>query len=492
MTDAVFRDEITNGIAIVRPPGHHAECTHAMGFCVFNNVSVAARYLQMEMGCNRILIVDWDIHHGNGTQNEFYKEDGVLYLSIHRFEKAGFYPFFPSAGMEYIGVDAGLGYNINVPWPCGGMGDADYLYVFEKIVMPIARQYKPEMVIVSAGFDAALGDELGECNVTPSGFAEMTKLLMDLNNGKIALALEGGYCIPALVESITACTRVLLGQTVEAPNVSLGPHYECISTVDNVIRVLSPYWSCFEGHVFSAQDDQDDEIDSQDDQPYDEIEMARHHIRISQRFNLQQISGPKNENPIYHSRDYHSYTGSLWVLVHDVPLQVYDKEGPVEALLSHILESRKEMIIEVYLKHDLDSVGQLYDKLLRYSKSQQLNVVLMGMSPITISSLIDTIFEAKWWKDIRMYLTVVSSTQVFKTLDKSQAAWWNSHCLLWTPSANQKLNKDSELGTSSAEAATDVWQLVYKATGTMLEFFEDIEKRRTARFEEIGAVDAVV
>ncbi len=204
----VAAGRLANGLALLRPPGHHAEADRAMGFCLFNNVAIAARALQQK-GVERILVVDWDLHHGNGTQRTFWEDPRVLYFSTHQF------PFYPGTGaIDEVGGGAGRGFTVNVPWP-GGMGDAEYLTAFDRVLLPIARDFRPDLVLVSAGFDAAQGDPLGAMRVSPEGYAQMTARLMTQAGGRIVLALEGGYDLEAIARSADACLRMLLG---EAPN----------------------------------------------------------------------------------------------------------------------------------------------------------------------------------------------------------------------------------------------------------------------------------
>jgi len=183
-----------------------------MGFCFFNNVSIAAKVVQLRTSIKKILILDWDVHHGNGTQRTFYDDPSVLYISLHRYEEGYFYPNGPFGSMTSCGQGKGLGYSVNIPWPEKGMGDADYILAFLKIVMPIAVEFSPELVIISAGFDAAEGDTLGECHVTPTGYAHMTHMLSSLANGKLVVALEGGYSLDAISVSALAVTKVILGE----------------------------------------------------------------------------------------------------------------------------------------------------------------------------------------------------------------------------------------------------------------------------------------
>lgn len=189
---AVAKRSHRNAFAVIRPPGHHAEVGKAMGFCLFNNVCVAAKVCQERLGeqCRKILILDWDVHHGNGIQKAFYDDPNILYISIHVYEDGRFYPGGIEGNHEHCGSDRARGKNVNIPWPCKGMGDSSYMHAFQEIVMPISREFDPDLVIISAGFDAAAGDELGGCFVTPTCYAHMTHMLMSLANGKVAVCLE--------------------------------------------------------------------------------------------------------------------------------------------------------------------------------------------------------------------------------------------------------------------------------------------------------------
>jgi histone deacetylase 6 len=162
--------DLDNGFAIIRPPGHHAEPGVAGGYCVINNVAVATAYAREKLGIKRVLICDWDVHHGNGTQSIFLNEPDVLYFSVHRWHGGNFFPFLQNGGPTNVGVDKGEGFNVNVGWSRKGMGDAEYLAVWEKLLMPMARKFQPELVLVSAGFDAAVGD-MGKCLNRDASFA---------------------------------------------------------------------------------------------------------------------------------------------------------------------------------------------------------------------------------------------------------------------------------------------------------------------------------
>lgn len=244
---AVVRGDVRNSIAIIRPPGHHAECDQPSGFCIFNNVPIAAKVCQMDFPekCRKVLILDWDVHHGNGIQHAFYTDPNVLYVSLHVFQGGKFYPGLPDGNSNYCGDGAGLGKNVNIPWAEHGMGDAEYLYAFQEIIVPIATEFDPDLVIISAGFDAADGDKLGGCHVSPAGYAHMTHMLMRLAGGKIVACLEGGYNLRSIARSALAVTRTLMLQPPDRLIDDLGaPKDSAVRTVEQVRREQSRFWKC--------------------------------------------------------------------------------------------------------------------------------------------------------------------------------------------------------------------------------------------------------
>ncbi|XP_033367557.1 histone deacetylase 5 [Parus major] len=213
----VAAGEVKNGFAVIRPPGHHAEESTAMGFCFFNSVAISAKLLQQRLSVGRILIVDWDIHHGNGTQQAFYSDPHVLYISLHRYDDGNFFP--GSGAPEEVGSGLGVGYNINIAWTGGvdpPIGDVEYLTAFRTVVMPIANEFSPDLVLVSAGFDAVEGhlSPLGGYSVTAKCFGHLTKQLMMLAGGRVVLALEGGHDLTAICDASEACVTALLGLEV--------------------------------------------------------------------------------------------------------------------------------------------------------------------------------------------------------------------------------------------------------------------------------------
>jgi len=230
LLDAIASKQSSNGFALVRPPGHHALRDHAMGFCLFNTMAIGAEYLKRVYGAKKILIMDWDVHHGNGTQAAFYDDPTVLFISTHQF------PFYPGSGaVNETGVGAGEGLTLNVPLPAG-CTDVEYLQVFQDIVVPAAEKFQPEWILVSAGFDPHRRDPLGGMNVTEEGFGAMARLLLALANrfadGRIAFLLEGGYDLAGLRDSVAAVLAAM--QTQVLPPAGHLPLAE--SRIEPVIR----------------------------------------------------------------------------------------------------------------------------------------------------------------------------------------------------------------------------------------------------------------
>ncbi|XP_026188442.1 histone deacetylase 6 isoform X2 [Mastacembelus armatus] len=250
--DWILTGQVCNAVAIVRPPGHHAERDSPCGFCFFNTASLAARYAQKISNDAplRVLILDWDVHHGNGTQHMFEDDDSILYMSLHRYDNGTFFPCSEDAAPDKVGVAKGAGFNVNVAWSGGRMGDSDYLAAFHHVVMPIAAEFNPGLVLVSAGFDAARGDPLGGYHVTPEGYAHLTHLLMSLAGGRILLILEGGYNLTSISDSMAMCTSVLLGDHPPSLVMPLPPpHHSAVETIREVIRHHAPYWRSLRIHI---------------------------------------------------------------------------------------------------------------------------------------------------------------------------------------------------------------------------------------------------
>ncbi|XP_071961663.1 histone deacetylase 4-like [Antedon mediterranea] len=247
----VSTGSLKNGFALVRPPGHHAEVSQAMGFCFFNNIAIAAKQLRKELKLNKILIVDWDVHHGNSTQKLFYDDQHVLYISLHRHDNGNFFP--GTGASDECGCGDGLGFNVNIAWHGGldpPLGDAEYLAAFRTIVMPLAREFSPDVVLVSAGFDAAPGhpNPLGGYEVSHAGFAYMTRQLMTLAGGRVVLVLEGGYDLTSICDAAEACTMVLLGK--DGPELQFSrevmerrPCKNAVLCLQKTVQIQSEFWT---------------------------------------------------------------------------------------------------------------------------------------------------------------------------------------------------------------------------------------------------------
>jgi acetoin utilization deacetylase AcuC-like enzyme len=225
------------GIALVRPPGHHAEPDSAMGFCLINNVAVAAASA-LQAGARRVAIIDWDVHHGNGTQAAFYADPRVLFVSLHQ------YPFYPGTGAaEEIGSGAGRGYTANVALPAD-QGPETYAYAFRRLVVPLLDRFDADLILVSAGFDAHRRDPIAHMHLDAPSYAAMTAALVEhterSGHGRIALLLEGGYDLTALRESVAASARALLGEPMTASEDE--PSTSGRAAVERTRRALAPYW----------------------------------------------------------------------------------------------------------------------------------------------------------------------------------------------------------------------------------------------------------
>ncbi len=235
--ERVWEGRARNAFALVRPPGHHAEPGRAMGFCLLNNVAIAAEAL-LRKGAERVLVLDWDVHHGNGTQAAFWERRDVLYQSCHQ------YPFYPGTGApQEVGTGAGLGFTVNCALP-GGQRDADFGAVFESLFLPIALAYQPQFVLVSAGFDPHEEDPLGGMRVTERGFAAMCTAVKSLAEqacgGRLALLLEGGYALGGLARSVHACLEVLTGARRDVFPSGVGT--DAATALSHSRSALSGFW----------------------------------------------------------------------------------------------------------------------------------------------------------------------------------------------------------------------------------------------------------
>lgn len=245
----VCSGELDNAFAMIRPPGHHAERSCAKGFCLYNNIAIAAKFAQDQLGLQRVLIVDWDLHHGNGTQHCFEQDPTVLYFSVHQRRA------FPGTGkFREAGKGNGKGYTVNLPLP-QGCGDGEYLLLFERILKPMALEFSPEIVLVSAGFDIHFADPLGSMTLTPQGFAGLTRSVMEIAEtccaGKLVLTLEGGYNLEALRHSVKAVLLELAGvtKTDTAKILAMADRRKIRQVFRKAWRIHRAHWPSFAASV---------------------------------------------------------------------------------------------------------------------------------------------------------------------------------------------------------------------------------------------------
>lgn len=238
--DAVLDGTVSSAFALVRPPGHHAERDRAMGFCLFNNIAVAAEHLIRKRGLGRVLIADWDLHHGNGTQRTFYARNDVLFFSTHA------YPYYPGSGFwNETGTGEGQGFTVNVPL-APGKGDREYLWIYRNVLGPIARAFRPEIILVSAGFDIAADDPLGAMRVTPAGFSGLAGLILglarELAGGKVLFLLEGGYDPSRLAEGVRQTLLQAAGAAGPVPAAGEGVEGGFLEEIKPAFDYQRPFW----------------------------------------------------------------------------------------------------------------------------------------------------------------------------------------------------------------------------------------------------------
>lgn len=306
--DKVLTGKWRNSFALVRPPGHHAgEKPHINGFCVFNNIAIAANHAKKKHGLKRICIFDWDIHHGDGTEHLFYKDAGVLFISMHR------YPFYPynKGNPCHVGEGDGVGFNVNVGFDVDtnnekeaiNIGENEYIYAFERIVYPVIEQFKPELVLISSGFDSCKGDPLGKSELKPDGYAYMLKRLMNFADGKIVCVLEGGYDLENLKICSETVVNTLLNNENNDKNLfdkneiinKIKPNWVGIYSVAHTLKHLKKYWNCLENKEFEKWED----------------DLVKDFIFQSRKNPKKAIINEKTYSKIINQNDMHFYENSL-------------------------------------------------------------------------------------------------------------------------------------------------------------------------------------
>ena len=257
LADKVMAGELQSGYGILRPPGHHAaaEGSFISGFCIYSTIALTAKYVKEKYKLKKILIFDWDVHHGDSTQKFLYEDAEILFISLHRFDEGRFYPG-ASGAIENVGEKDGEGFNLNLPWDSshkyGKVGDSEYIYVFERIAYPIIKKFNPELIFVSAGFDSGRGDPLGGLDLTQDGYVYMLRKLQ-LVQPRIIMGLEGGYNLETISRASEACVRVLLGEqlplscadrklSLEKLRKTATPNATAHILVKKALKTLGKYW----------------------------------------------------------------------------------------------------------------------------------------------------------------------------------------------------------------------------------------------------------
>lgn len=238
LVDKVVRGELDNGFALIRPPGHHAERAQARGFCLFNNIAICAQHAVETLGIKRVMIVDWDLHHGNGTMHSFWERKDILYASTHQ------YPYYPGTGaLQDFGGRGAEGYTLNVPLDTG-MGDTEFAAIFSKVLAPVAKAFEPELILISAGFDTLSSDPLGGMRMSPEGYGVLTQQVLQMASttasGKVVALLEGGYDVKRQALAVEQVLRVMLGEI--SPEMKDEDAGAASSIIRAVQKQHAPFW----------------------------------------------------------------------------------------------------------------------------------------------------------------------------------------------------------------------------------------------------------
>eukprot|EP00095_Tigriopus_kingsejongensis_P006577 maker-scaffold2551_size14539-snap-gene-0.5 protein:Tk06577 transcript:maker-scaffold2551_size14539-snap-gene-0.5-mRNA-1 annotation:"histone deacetylase 6-like isoform x3" len=242
LAEAVASGQVQNGLALVRPPGHHAMREECNGFSLLNSVALAAHQVLKKRAGAKILIVDVDVHHGQGIQQMFYDDPRVLYLSIHRYENGDFWPHLRESQFDWVGGEAARGLNVNIPLNQTQLTDADYLHIFHQIILPLAYEFEPTLVLVAAGFDAALGCPEGEMKLSPPMYGHMVQALMSLAYGQVAVIMEGGYFVESLADAAALALKALLGDELVGLGRLAAITDSVLETSLNVVSAQKAHW----------------------------------------------------------------------------------------------------------------------------------------------------------------------------------------------------------------------------------------------------------
>ncbi|KAG9236141.1 hypothetical protein BJ875DRAFT_357559, partial [Amylocarpus encephaloides] len=512
----VVLGELKNGIAVIRPPGHHAEFNEPMGFCLFNNVPIAAKVCMQDHPelCRKVLILDWDVHHGNGIQNIFYDDPNVLYISIHVYKDSNgghFYPgkpedeTIPDGGIPNVGGGVGIGRNINIGWHSQGMGDAEYMAAFQKLVMPIGYEFNPDLVIISAGFDAAKGDDLGGCFVSPECYSHMTHMLMSLAGGKLAVCLEGGYNLAAISESALAVTQTLMGEPPR--RIKIPPlNHRAGKDLEMVRNYHSPYWNCLRPGVVKVE-----QLQSRNAERFSVVARIYEKSVLSKKHNMINMPIMRNtsrafQNQVLATPQIHQAKRIL-LLIHDPP-EIFAKPDSLRNIvesqnawmttdLANYIEWAVENgfgVIDVNIPkkiedddkapmHDKapeedqaqlsrDLLGYLWDNHLQINQDAAIVVMGVGDAYLGIKQLV-TSRDAK--DRIPCILAYVTGTlrPVRSETDASLRSWYRKHSLLYVNPDHSCWTDEYNRNKVAKYKYGNVQKSVASGLGNMLQHYED-------------------
>jgi len=528
MAQKIADDELRNGFALVRPPGHHAESDKAMGFCFYSNAALAAlsivqRDREQARAPRRILIVDWDVHHGNGTQQileeRCSKDDPILFISIHRHENGLYYPMGQAGNASFVGVRR-PGRYINIAWNSGdtgadegllppligSFGDADYLYAFREIVLPVAWQFVPDLVIISAGFDAVMDDPIGGCDVTPWGFAQMTQMLAGLAQGKVLMVLEGGYNVPIVAECVSECMRVLLGDGCIIRHDPIGaPTAAAVQAVDCTLYHISRFWSSLPQRVPFMKTTECSSLQQVIDAYWhdhcihqlgllplplgspDDM-LAKHYSRRIFGSDSLLIGRPRavivlaHESATIYNELYKGdhapvnilsltdstvafpWLGLLKELCQDEDFAIVDLHLPAPRKGWQLQQTALENDSQRFPSSTLNNLNllfrHLWDNYLAFSEADRVIFVCQGVSSYAVCSLVEALLDRE--QANRVASVIVASPTLFLPVMSRHGEWYRDHSLVLVPSRRPQMapiNSGPAYGRCFSSGSTDPFML---------------------------------
>ncbi|XP_022181289.1 histone deacetylase 6-like isoform X3 [Myzus persicae] len=411
-------------MAFVRPPGHHAMESEYSGYCFINNVAIATQYLLDKTATQKILIVDWDIHHGQATQQMFYEDSRVLYFSIHRYEHGQFWPNLRESDFDHVGNGSGTGFNVNVPLNDTGMKNEDYMAIIHYLLIPLATEFSPDLIIVSSGYDSAIGDPKGEMMVTPACYAHITKKLMSLCCGKVIAILEGGYYLKSLAESAALTLRALLGDPCPVIESLQQPCKSVMESIGNVIYAHRHYWDCFKYNVFYKENLPEIHYNFFDEKPgiyqtrnmYPKIDTANFDIILNNIITETNLFNPKIRVGLISNVNEHSNSNFK---NNDIYQYLKSKIGNL-----HVLMERQSTIEEFNIVNSLECIKEILNKpkYIDEEKCTKINNECIENNPVfnkyyfsvgPLLQIIDSIFE----NEIKSGIFVSSISNIGKNED---------------------------------------------------------------------------